>query len=183
MLPINVQAGSSDFLTLILVVMLCCMLPVMFRQPSAPKEADLETDSWYISGGAQATYDTVVNEVDDWRKKYTPTRKSILSSLSRRKPKIFDVTNSVPPRLFTVTDEKVGKITFEFADMDGGNTSVKAAYAPSARMLLQNFKAKMPIKVALPNQAPVAAPRVCPNCGKEMQPDYKICPFCETKLS
>lgn len=183
MLPIYIHdIASGDYLTLILAVMLCCMLPTIFRQPSASKEKP-ESDSWYVNSGIQEAYDTFVSEVDEWRGRSISQKKGMFSNLSRRKPKVFSVTNKVPPRLLTVNDEKAGQITFEFAEMDGGNTSVKATYDATARTLIQNFKAKIPIKIALPTQVSPPGPRLCPSCGKEMLPDYKVCPFCETKLN
>lgn len=187
MLSILIQdatGGTTDILTLLLPLMLCCMLPSLFQRGGGSQQEPqkAEFDSWYISSGIQGAYDTVVKEVDGWRENSLSRKKSMFSFLSRKKPKNFVVTNTVAPRLLRVNDDKVGPITFELTDMDGGNTSIKATYDAAARTLIQNFKAKIPIKVALSTPVSVAAPKVCPSCGKEMLSDYKVCPFCETKL-
>ena len=185
MLPIYVQdSGSTDLLSMLLPVMLCCVLLSLFQrgggQPETPRA---EFDSWYVNTGIQEAYDAIVKEIDNWRENAITRKKSRFSFFSRKKPMVFVVTSSVPPRLIRISDEKMGQITFELTDTDGYDTAVKATYDSTARTLIQDFKVTMPIKTALPTQAPSQpSPKLCPSCGKEMLSEYKVCPFCETKL-
>lgn len=162
-------------LTTLLPLMLCCMLPTLFRQPSKPQETD-ESDSWYVAIAVQEAYDAVVKEVDAWRERAETRKKGMFSFLSFRKPKYFVVDQASPPRLYRIKDEQAGSVSFELTEVADGGTSIKSTYDSKARALIQNFKAKMPVKI------PASGPKVCPTCGKEMMPDFKVCPFCGTKV-
>jgi hypothetical protein len=99
-----------------------------------------------------------------------------LSRLSRKKPRPFVVDQASPPRLYRLRDDEIGELSFELSEVDEGGTSVKASYGSRGRALIQNLRAKMPVRV------PSYALRKCPTCGKEMMPDFETCPFCGTKL-
>lgn len=177
MLPINVQE-STDMLTTLLPMMLCCMLPTLFRQPSQAAQEASESDFWYVGDGTKEAYDTIVKEVDGWRENAEEKRsKGMFSSLRRKKQTSFGVDQAIPPRLYRVKDPERGEISFELTEVDEGGTSIKSTYDSRARVLIQNFKAKMPVKIPAST-----APKVCPSCGKTMMPEFKTCPFCGTKL-
>ena len=156
------------------------MLPTLFKQPSQSNETS-ESDSWYVRTGIQETYDTVLKESDEWEEIVRARPKgrfsSLSSVLSRKKSAVFVVEHAVSPRLYRISDEEHGEISFELIEVEDGGTSVKSTYGPRARALVQNFKAKMPIKI--PSST---GQKVCPSCGKEMLPEFSSCPYCGTKL-
>lgn len=178
-MSINVQDLGG--LELLLPLMLCCMMPMMFRggQSGGQQEGQKEeSDSWYVTTNAKETYDTIVKETDGWRESATAKRKpSRLSFLSRKKPTIFVVDDAVPMRLYRIQDDRAGEITFELTEAVDGGTLVKTTYNLPARKIIQNFKAD------LPTQALSTAQSGCPSCGKEVKPDFTICPYCGEKLS
>lgn len=182
MLPIYIQETAADFTTLLPLLVLCCVVTMLFRGGGQQEAPRAEFDSWYLNSAMQEAYDTVVKEVDEWREKAMYRKRGRFSAFSRKKPKVFAITSTVPPRLLSVDDDKAGSVTFEFIDMEGGNTFIKATYGPAARTLIQSFKAETPIKAAIHTQVISAAPNTCPSCGKEMMSDYKLCPFCGAKL-
>ena len=122
--------GTTDILTMLLPLMLCCMLPSLFQRGGGSQQEAIkaEFDSWYVNNGIQQAYDNVIKEVDDWRTNATTRKKSMFSFLSRKKSQVFEVTNAVSPRLIRINDDKVGPITFELTEMDYNNTSIKATY-------------------------------------------------------
>lgn len=89
---------------------------------------------------------------------------------------VFVVDKAEPPRLYRVKDGDLGGISFEFADIQDGGTSVRSSYNYMAKALIQDLKAKMPIKVL------TASLKICPSCGKEMMSGFNLCPYCGTKL-
>lgn len=157
---------------------LCCMLPMLFRGGQGQgQEAQVtaEFDAWTVSYGIQEAYDAIVEEVEDWREKAARRKKSRFSFLTRRQPQYFEVDQAVPPRLYRLLDDKAGEITFELTEVENGGTSIKSSYESRARAIIQDFKAKLPIKVG--------AQKICPVCSKPMQPDFSTCPYCGTQLA
>lgn len=119
----------------------------------------------------------IVREVDDWRNRATSRRsKGIFSFLSGKKREIFRVEKANAPRLYRVKDEEIGEISFELTEVEDGGTAVKSTYDYKARALIQDLKAKTPVRV------PSSAPKTCPSCSREMLPDFRNCPYCGTKL-
>lgn len=178
MLPINVQDVATDPLTLLAPLLLCCMLPMLFRGGSQQTaQQRTETDSWYVTYAIQDTYDTIVKESDEWRRRAASRKKKgWLSFLSRREPVVFEVDQSVPPRLYRLKDDQMEEVSFELTEVAEGGTSVKTTYGTRARSLIQDLRAKMPVNV------PASTTKVCSSCGKQMKPDFAVCPFCGTKI-
>jgi hypothetical protein len=146
-------------------------------QGDSPQPTAIESDSWYVTSEIQEVYDAIVNETDDWREKAAiKSSKSRLSFLTPRTPQNFIVDHAVSPRLYRLKDDKVGVVSFELIEVEDGGTTIKATYQGNARTLVQNFKAKMPVKILGSNV------RVCPSCGKDMRPDFKTCPYCGATL-
>ena len=163
----------------LLPLLLCCMLPMMMRGQGGGGSAQqtTESDSWYVTYGMQEAYDAIVKETDDWRDKMAVKRgKSRLSFLTRRTPQNFVVDQDVSPRLYRLKDDQAGDLSFELTEVEEGGTTIKATYQGNARSLVQNFKAKMPVKIIGSNT------KVCPSCGKDMRPDFKTCPYCGATL-
>ncbi|MFH0897805.1 MAG: zinc ribbon domain-containing protein [Candidatus Bathyarchaeota archaeon] len=152
------------------------MLPTLFRQPQG-SQGGSESDSWYVITSIQETYDAIVKETDQWRNQATAKKsRGIPSFLSRKKEEPFSIDQEASPRLYRVKDRERGDISFELTEVEGGGTSIKSTYDSRARVLIQNFKAKLPAKI------PSTGPKVCPSCGKEVMPEFKTCPYCGTKL-
>ena len=177
MLSINVQDLGG--LELLLPLMLCCMMPMMFRGQSGGQQQNTteESDTWYVTSNPQDTYDTIVKETDDWRESATAKRKpSRFSFLSRTKPVIFVVDDAVPMRLYRLQDDRTGELTFELTEATDGGTLIKTTYNTPARKIIQNFKADLPTRALSTSQSS------CPSCGKEVMPDFTTCPYCGEKL-
>jgi hypothetical protein len=177
MLSINVQDLGG--LELLLPLMLCCMMPMMFRGGSGGQQqgAKAETDTWYVTSNAQEAYDTIVKETDEWRESATVKRKkNRFSFLSRKKPEIFVVDDAVPMRLYRLRDDRAGEITFELTEAADGGTLIKTTFNEPVRKIIQNFKAELPTKALSTSQSS------CPSCGKEIKPDFTTCPYCGEKL-
>ena len=149
----------------------------LFGGQGGSSQQTTESDSWYVTSGIQETYDAIVNETDDWRDRAAvKSSKSRLSFLTRRTPQNFIVDQAVSPRLYRLKDDQAGTVSFELIEVEDGGTAIKATYQGKARSLIQNFKAKMPVKILGSNV------RVCPSCGKDMEPDFKTCPYCGATL-
>jgi hypothetical protein len=149
----------------------------LFRGQGGSSQQTTESDSWYVTYEIQEAYDAIVNETDDWRDRAAvKSSKSRLSFLTRRTLQNFIVDQAVSPRLYRLKDGQVGTVSFELIEVEDGGTVIKATYQGKARSLIQNFKAKMPVKILGSNV------RVCPSCGKDMEPDFKNCPYCGATL-
>ena len=149
----------------------------LFRGQGGSSQQTTESDSWYVTYEIQEAYDAIVNETDDWRDRAAvKSSKSRLSFLTRRTPQNFIIDHAVSPRLYRLKDDQVGTVSFELIEVEDGGTAIKATYQGNARSLVQNFKAKMPVKILGSNV------RVCPSCGKDMRPDFKTCPYCGATL-
>ena len=179
MLSINVQDLGG--LELLLPLMLCCMMPMMFRggQSGGQQQGSQEeSDTWYVNTNPQETYDFIVKETDEWREGATAKRKrGRFSFLSRTKPMIFTVDDAVPMRLYRIRDDQAGEITFELTESVDGGTLIKTTYNLPARKIIQNLKADLPVRALSTSQSS------CPSCGKEIQPDFASCPYCGEKLN
>lgn len=152
--------SATDTLTLILPLALCCIaIPMLFNRQPGQSSSNSEADAWFVESGIQETYDAIVKESDGWQDE-AESKPSRFSLLPRRKG-LFVVNKAVPPRLYRVKDEGRGEISFELTEVENGGTSVKATYDPRARVLIQNFKAKMPIKIP---GSPLN-PKTCPPVG------------------
>lgn len=159
-LPINVQIENipMDYLLQLLLygvlLIACCVVPGFMEGRSSPTYGSWETDSWFVTYDIQKAYDTIVKEVEDWREtavlKRPTEKKSRFSFLEKKKnPIIFAVDNEVSPRLYRLKDDVVGEISFELSEAIGGGASIKATYHGISRPMIQDFKAKMPIKTPL----------------------------------
>lgn len=171
-------SGSPDILTILLLVALCCMLPTLFRQQGQPAQEN-GSDSWYVRTEIQETYDNVVKESSVWKSEVESKKsRGISSILLGKKQAKFTIEQDVSPRLYRIRDGNYGEISFEFTTIEDGGTSVKATYDSKARTLIQNLKAKTPIKIP----SNISSPKTCPSCGKQMMPEFITCPYCGTKL-
>ena len=164
--------GGFDILSLILLLGMCCLAPSLLRTPSRAPRDITRSDTWSVTSEIQETYDQIVKEVDDWQAKgLLNPPKSRFSFLSRNKGSNFIEDEVRPPRLYRLTDQQMGGLSFELAEIVDGGTFVTATYNSKLASLMQDLKAKM-----------LASSNACPSCGKEMMPGFKSCPYCSNKL-
>lgn len=173
----------TDWLSWLIPLTLCLVLIAIPRRPAQDPQEKRESDSWYITCGIQEAYDAIAEEAEEWRKT-TESRKpkSRFSFPSRKKPTPFVVNKADPPTHYAVDIAERGEISFELTQVTKDGTLVRLAYDSRARRLIQNFKAKRYLTPLTPIRVPPSAPNVCPSCGKEILPDFNLCPFCGTKL-
>lgn len=152
------------------------------RDKSSHKEPYTETDTWYTPQSIRESYETIEKEIMLWRKNSTTEVKSSLDKLRNiinrgRNEKIFQIDETIPPRLIKIIDRRVGYIYFELADVEQGGTIVKSTYHPSVKHRIARFKANSDVIIpAIPTSSP------CPSCGKQLFPEFILCPYCGEKL-
>jgi hypothetical protein len=185
MIPLFVaqEGGGGLDLIWILLPLLCCMMMGQGRGEK-PQEAGSETDSFYTTQPIQESFDRIADETARWRKeaqerKEEPTGivASITGMLRRGPPpERFTDKERSPPRLLTLNDT-TGPLYFEFTEVEGGGTVVKATYSPLLKARVARLKAALPLKVPA---TPIGL--TCPSCGKPVHREFKLCPYCGTQL-
>jgi hypothetical protein len=165
-------------LLLLIPLLLCCMMPMLMRrgQGSAAPTSGGESDVWFTSNKPDDAFELVRKEVDNWRQQSLETKPTTRFSLRKPPKERFTVTQSLPPRLYRVSDPLEGEIAFEFTETEVGGTSVRVNFQPPARGRVQTFRASLPIKL------PFAAGKPCSACGRPVLPDFVTCPYCGQKL-
>jgi len=184
LIPPNVN--QEDILTWLLPIVCCVLMMAMTSGRSEKKEEPRkEVESWYTTQNIEETYKSIENETAEWRKKAQETGEKSGSFLSRlrgglSKPKTeerFIVQETIPPKLYRMTDATAGAIYFELTEVEGGGTVVKATYNSSIKKQIAEFKAGSPLKIPA---APIG--NRCPSCGKPVLPEFILCPYCGEKL-
>lgn len=186
MLPVTVlqvpAAGGSNLQMLLLIIplLLCCLMPMLMRRGQgrvASTGAADESDVWFTSYKPDEAFELVKKEVENWRQQSLETMKPPPRFSLRKPPKErFTVTQSLPPRLYRLSDPLEGEIAFEFTETEVGGTSVRVNFQSPARGRVQTFRASLPIKL------PFAAGKPCSACGRPVLPDFVTCPHCGQKL-
>jgi hypothetical protein len=184
MLPVTVLQAAANgqspltMLLLIIPLLLCCMLPQLMKrgQGSAGSTTTAESDVWFTSYKSDEAFELVKKEIDNWRQQSLETTKPPRFSLRKAPKERFTVTQSLPPRLYRVSDPIEGEIAFEFTETEVGGTAVRVNFNASSRSRVQTFRASLPIKT------PYAAGIPCNACGRPVLPDFVVCPFCGQKL-
>jgi hypothetical protein len=185
MLPITVlQTGQEpqsnlQMLLLLIPLILCCMMPMLMRRgqgAAAPSGSAGESDVWFTSYKPDEAYELVKKEVENWRQQSVQTTKPARFSLRKIPKERFSVSQSLPPRLYRLSDPLEGEVAFEFTEMEVGGTAVRVNFQPPARARVQTFRASLPIKL------PFAAGTPCSACGRPVLPDFVTCPYCGQKL-
>ena len=69
--------------------------------------------------------------------------------------------------------DRTGPIYFEFTEVEGGGTVVKATYNSNIKARVTRFKAKQPLRIPA---VPIGGR--CPACGMATLPEFKLCPYC-----
>ena len=176
------MVGGEGIFDMFLLIIMCCLAMSFLRRPSASAEGErIKTDGWFVSYEINKAFDTINDETKSWQQKENELEKEKKPSrlvsvfVKRRVEDRFVIKEAISPRLINVEDPMEGKITFEFTEAEEGGTSIKVSYSQKASDRIQTLKAQLPIKVPKQN--------VCKSCGRTVQPDFTVCPYCGTKLS
>ena len=178
------QEGGGGFdIIWLLLPLLCCMM-TMGQRGEKPQEAGTEAESFYTTQSIQESFEGIEKEVAKWRleaqeKKEEPESAiASVTKLLRRgpPPERFVEKEKNPPRLLSLADSS-GPIYFEFTEVEGGGTVVKATYSPVLKGRVARLKAGLPLKVPA---APIGLS--CPSCGKSVLREFNLCPYCGSQL-
>ena len=176
------QEGTGGFdIIWLLLPLLCCML--MQQRGEKPQEAGSETESFYTTQPIQESFDGIAEEMARWRQEAKDKKEEpgITSSITRllkggAPQERFTEKERNPPRLLSLADS-TGPLYFEFTEVEGGGTVVKATYSPQLKSRVARLKATLPLKVPA---TPVGLS--CPSCGKPVLREFKVCPYCGSQL-
>jgi len=155
------------------------MMPMLMRRGQGPGAAATttgESDVWFTAYKSDEAFELVKKEVENWRQQSIETTKPPRFSLRKTPRERFAVTQSLPPRLYRLSDPREGEVAFEFTETEVGGTSIRVNFSPPARARVQTFRASLPIKL------PFAAGTPCSACGRPVLPDFVTCPYCGQKL-
>ena len=174
--------GGFDIIWLLLPLLFCMM--TMGQRGEKPQEAGIAAESFYTTQSIQESFDSVEKETAKWRreaqeKKDEPggVTASIMRLLRRGPPaERFAEKEKDTPRLLSLADS-TGPIYFEFTEVEGGGTVVKATYNPVLKGRVAKLKAGLPLKVPA---TPVGLS--CPSCGKPVLREFNLCPYCGSEL-
>jgi len=156
----------------------------MGQRGEGPKESGTESESFYTTQDIQESFARIEKEVDEWRqdaRERKETSGGIVSSVRNllgggQPAERFVEEENTPPRLLSLTDSS-GPIYFEFTEVEGGGTVVKATYGRSIRRRVATLKAELPLKIPA---VPVGLK--CPSCGKPVLREFNLCPYCGSEL-
>ncbi len=155
----------------------------MGQRGDKPQETGPESDSFYTTQGIQESFGKVEEEVSKWRLEaqekrepegLVPRVKRLLGGGTQTER--FVEKEKTPPRLLSLSDT-TGPIYFEFTEVEGGGTVVKATYGSTLKGRLARFKADLPLKIPA---TPIGLK--CPSCGKPVLREFNVCPYCGTEL-
>jgi len=174
--------GGFDFIWLLLPL-ICCLM-ARGQQGEKPQETGKESDSFYTTQGIQESFENIEKEINKWRqealeKKDEPEGFTArIGNLLRRgpPPERFVEKENNPPRLISLADTS-GSIYFEFTEVEGGGTVVKATYGSVLKERIAKLKTGLPLKVPA---TPIGLN--CPSCGKPVLREFNLCPYCGSEL-
>jgi hypothetical protein len=167
----------------IFLPLLCCLM-TMGQRGETPQVTNSEADAFYTTEGIQESFESIEKEIIRWRleareKKDKPEgfTAKIRKILGRGPPPERYVENEKdPPKLISLTDI-YGPIYFEFTEVEGGGTVVKATYNPILKGRMAKLKTGLPLKVPA---MPIGLH--CPSCGKPVLQEFNLCPYCGSEL-
>jgi hypothetical protein len=154
----------------------------MGQRGESRQETGSESESFYTVQDINESYEKIDGEINQWR--LTAQRREpegfVASTLSRLRgggqQERFAEKEKNPPRLISLSDSS-GPIYFEFTEVEGGGTVVKATYNSSLKGRVAKMKSLLPLKIP---RAPIELN--CPSCGKAVLKEFNLCPYCGTKL-
>ena len=181
-IPVGQDGGGLDIFWL-LIPLLCCMMS-MGQRGERSQEVSKVTDSFYTTQGIQESYSAIHEEIEKWRldaKEKKDESKGVIANINKilrgRPPtERFIEKDTTPPHLLSFTDSS-GPIFFEFTEVEGGGTVVKATYSPVLKARIAKLKAGLPLKVP---STPIGLS--CPSCGKSILKEFNLCPYCGSQL-
>ena len=186
MLSSSLVSQGGNLFDFLLIALPFIALYFYFTQSRGEKlpEGETVTDMWYTPQGIEETYEAVVGVIEEWRGEEATSESEssgqppgLLRGLARRRSESrFVEREKDPPRLYRMLD-RTGPIYFEFTEVDGGGTVVKATYNSNIKARVTRFKAKQPLRIPA---VPIGGK--CPACGKTTLPEFKLCPYCGETL-
>jgi hypothetical protein len=183
---IGQEAGGFDWLTWIILPALCCVMSMtMGQRGERPSSQRVESELWYTINNIKTTYEEIEKIVNEWHegsKSETPPPSSFMDNIrnlltGRREPgERFVTKEKDSPRLYVVSDPS-GPIYFELTEVEDGGTVVKTTYNYDLKERMAKFKSGLPLRIP---STPIGLN--CPTCGKDVLPDFELCPYCGEKL-
>lgn len=157
---------------------------MMGQRGEKPQITASESESFYTTQGIQESFNEVEEAVARWRLETQEKKGSEGLIASLRKimdgggppAERFVEEEKTPPRLYSLSDSS-GPIYFEFTEVEGGGTVVKATYSLVIKSRVATLKAGLPLKVPA---SPIGSN--CPSCGKPVLREFNLCPYCGTRL-
>jgi hypothetical protein len=148
------------------------------------QEAKNESDIFYTTQDIHESFNKIEEEVAKWRqedKKKRANNGGLTSGIrkiftGKSSSERFVAKEKNAPRLLSLTDSS-GPIHFEFTEVEGGGTVVKATYNPNLKGRMIKLKVTLPLKIPA---TPIGLN--CPSCGKPVLQQFNMCPYCGTKL-
>lgn len=139
------SAGIESLLFLVLPLLLCCIISSFFRGGFGGRgpspTATLEVDSWFLPKDIRSAFDEVSDEVRKWREELMGPH------TTKKVRERYQILQSIPPRLYSLFDEKEGEVTFELTEVEGGGTMVRVKYSPMARQRIRLLRAQSDAKI------------------------------------
>lgn len=174
--------GGFDIIWLLLPLLFCMM--AMGQRGEKTQETGIEAESFYTIQSIQESFESIEKVIAKWRmeaqeKKEEP--EGVTASIRKllgggTPPERFVEKEKDTPRLLSLADS-TGPIYFEFTEVEGGGTVVKATYNPVLKGRVAKLKAGLPLKVPA---VPIGLN--CPSCGKPVLREFNMCPYCGSQL-
>jgi len=175
------EGGGFDIIWLLLPL-LCCMM-TMGQRGEKSAESGSEAESFYTTQSIHEAYAKVEEETAKWRMEAQEKKQPEGPVASLRKllgggvhAERFAQKERTPPRLLSLSDS-TGPVFFEFTEVEGGGTVVRATYGSALKELVARLKAGLPLKIPA---VPVGLN--CPSCGKPVLREFNLCPYCGAEL-
>jgi len=186
MLLSSLASQGGSYLDIIIIALPFIALFLYLNQGRSERlpEGETVTDMWYTPQDINETYEAMLGVIDEWREEDATSKADssekiprLLRGLIKRKSEPrFVEREKDPPRLYRMLDRN-GPIYFEFTEVEGGGTVVKATYSSNIKARVTRFKAKQPLRIPA---VPIGGR--CPVCGKATLPEFNLCPYCGETL-
>jgi len=177
MLPSLVKQ-SYDIPSLILIIVFIVLIAVFQLLNRRENDRFLRgnTEVLATTYDVAPAYDTILNQVEEWRRHPFRARRVSFAALRLGVPR-FHTYQDIRPRLYRIVDRYAGVIAFELMPIEGGGTSIRITHSPGSQSIINAFKDKLPTKV------PSSIGKACPSCKRIFPRSYSHCPYCAIALS
>lgn len=183
------QGGNSGLgLFWILVPISLCLLTISQWREKRLLRGKTEMESWYTTKNIDTIYKTIEFGIKKLQRDAESNKEETISVISRikssllrnRMKKRFQIIETIPPRFYQLNDES-RPVYFELTEVEGGGTIIKATFHSNFKNQISKLKTAFSIPIL--NASEVATIRNrCPNCGKPILLEFKLCPYCGKKL-